>query len=98
VLALTGSWFWGPSHLLLRATPDGLELTPAAGAGRGSRFVATEGGWRGRDGYYSDEQLRVVRHPDGTVSHLDLASFVLTRTPYDDGADVPGGLDPAGWR
>jgi CubicO group peptidase (beta-lactamase class C family) len=98
VLALTGSWFWGPSHLLLRATPDGLELTPAAGAGRGSRFVATDGGWRGRDGYYADEQLRVVRHPDGTVSHLDLASFVLTRTPYDDGADVPGGLDPAGWR
>ena len=28
---------------------------------------------------------------------LDLASFRLTRTPYDPGADVPGGVDEAGW-
>lgn len=99
VLALTGSWFWGPSHLLLRATPDGLELAPATGAGRGSRFVADDDGtWRGLDGYYADEPLRVVHHPDGTPPHLDLASFVLTRIPYDPTADVPGGIDPDGWR
>ena len=35
---------------------------------------------------------------DGTPSHLDLNTFVLTRTPYDPGAPIPGGLDPAGWR
>lgn len=98
VLALTGSWFWGPSHLVLRVTPDGLDLAPGSGTGRGSRFVATDGGWRGLDGYYADEPLRVVRRTDGTVSHLDLASFVLTRTPYDPSADVPGGVHPDGWR
>jgi hypothetical protein len=26
-----------------------------------------------------------------------LASFVFTRTPYDPVAEVPGGIDPAGW-
>jgi hypothetical protein len=29
---------------------------------------------------------------------LDVASFVFTRTPYDPAAEVPGGLDPDGWR
>ena len=98
VLALTGSWFWGPSHLLLRVTPIGLDLAPATDSGRGSRFLAADSGWRGLDGYYTDELLQVVRRADGTVSHLDLASFVLTRTPYDPTADVPGGVDPDGWR
>ena len=35
---------------------------------------------------------------DGSVSHLDLASFRFTRTPYDPEADVPGGVDESGWR
>ncbi len=35
--------------------------------------------------------------PDGSLSHLDLASFRLTRTPYDAAADVPGGVDEGGW-
>jgi hypothetical protein len=42
--------------------------------------------------------LRVVRRPDGSVSHLDLASFVFTREPYERGDAVPGGVDEAGWR
>jgi hypothetical protein len=40
--------------------------------------------------------LRPLGAP-GRISHLDLASFCLTRTPYDPVADVPGGVDPAGW-
>ena len=40
----------------------------------------------------------VVRRPDGVASHLDLASFRFTRTPYDPDADVPGGVDEGGWR
>ncbi len=54
--------------------------------------------WVGLDGYLTGEPLRVVRRADGTVSHLDLASFRFTRTPYDPEADVPGGVDEAGWR
>jgi hypothetical protein len=32
------------------------------------------------------------------VDHLDLGSFVFTRQPYDERADVPGGVDAEGWR
>lgn len=99
LIALTGHWYWGPTTFVLRALGDDwLQLGPADGAGRASRFRPDgDGGWRGLDGYYAGEPLRVVRRPDGTVSHLDLASFVFTRTPYDPSAGVPGGVDPAGW-
>jgi CubicO group peptidase (beta-lactamase class C family) len=99
VLELVGPWYWGPTPLLLRATPEGLDLKGLAGRGRASRFVPTDepGAWRGLDGYYAGELLRPVRGADGRVGHLDLASFRLTRTPYDPEADVPGGVDPRGW-
>ncbi len=70
----------------------------AAGA-RGSRFRrGADGTWVGLDGYYAGETLRVVPAPDGTVSHLDLGSFVFTREPYAPADVVPGEVDPAGWR
>ena len=100
VLELVGPWYWGPAPLALRAGADGgLELTGLGGRARSSRFVRAEqeGVWRGLDAYYAGELLRPVRGADGSVSHLDLASFRLTRTPYDPDADVPGGVDPAGW-
>ncbi len=100
VLDLTGTWFWGPAPLLLRALADGgLELAPHAGPGRASRFVPIgPGRWRGLDAYYAGETLQAVRRADGSVSHLDLASFILTRTPYPRDAAVPGGVDRLGWR
>lgn len=100
VLELTGPWYWGTAAHVLRLAADGwVELGPLAGAGRGSRFRPNgDGTWTGLDGYYAGERLEVVRRADGSVSHLDLASFVFTRTPYDTGAPVPGGVDPEGWR
>jgi CubicO group peptidase (beta-lactamase class C family) len=98
VLELLGGWYWGPSPYILIAHGDELELT-AIGRGRESRFTATgPETWVGLDGYHTGEPLRVVRRPDGSVSHLDLGSFVFTRTPYEPGAGVPGGVDPSGWR
>lgn len=100
VLELVGPWYWGPSPLVVRAGRDGgFDLRGLTGRGRASRFVpAGEPGlWRGLDGYYAGELLRPVRGADGGVSHLDLASFRLTRTPYDPDADVPGGVDAGGW-
>ena len=90
---LTGTWFWGPSPLDLHAGADGaVELRPR-GQGRSSRFRPTGvDTWVGLDGYYLGETLRAVRI-DGRVSHWDLASFRLTRSPYDPDADVPGGVD-----
>lgn len=100
LLALTGPWYWGARPFILRlAAERSLELAPLAGAGRSSRFRAEpDGTWTGLDGYYAGETLRVVRTEDGTVSHLDLGTFVFTRGPYEPAGPVPGGVDAEGWR
>ncbi|MGW7634309.1 serine hydrolase domain-containing protein [Streptomyces decoyicus] len=100
LLALTGPWYWGANpHILRLRDGRGLELTPLSGTGRSSRFRAErDGTWTGLDGYYAGETLRVVRDEEGSVSHLDLHTFVFTRGPYEPSAPVPGGVDPEGWR
>ncbi|MDX5562843.1 serine hydrolase [Streptomyces sp. ID05-04B] len=100
VLELAGPWYWGTSAFALRVTADGLvSLGPLAGGSRRSRFRPNgDGTWTGLEGYYAGELLKAVRRPDGSVDHLDLGSFVFTRQPYDEGAAVPGGVDPGGWR
>ena len=98
LLELVGTWYWGPTTETARVEGDQLVIGEP-GEGRGSRFarVAVDE-WVGLDGYHTGEPLRVVRRPDGSVSHLDLASFRFTRVPYDPDADVPGGVDELGWR
>jgi CubicO group peptidase (beta-lactamase class C family) len=94
-LDLLGVWFWGPAPHVLRAQAGGLlHLGPLPGrGGRASRFAPRpDGTWVGLDGYYAGETLRIA--PD----HLDLATFVFTRTPYDPEAPVPGGVEEAGWQ
>ncbi|WP_447038581.1 serine hydrolase domain-containing protein [Streptomyces sp. DSM 118878] len=100
VLELAGPWYWGTQVLALRLTADGgVELGPLSGAGRQARFRANgDGTWMGLNGYYAGELLQAVRTADGSVSHLNLGSFVFTREPYDKGAPIPGGVDPQGWR
>ncbi|WP_431996299.1 serine hydrolase domain-containing protein [Streptomyces fungicidicus] len=100
VLELVGQWYWGTAAFALRLRADGLvSLGPLSGNGRRSRFRPQgDSTWVGLEGYYAGEVLRPVRRPDGAVSHLDLGSFVFTRQPYDEGAPVPGGVDPEGWR
>ncbi|MGW7456959.1 serine hydrolase domain-containing protein [Streptomyces sp. NPDC054797] len=99
-LELCGPWYWGTSAQVVRLTADGsLLLAPVGGSGRTARFRSEpDGSWTGLSGYYAGETLRAVRREDGSVSHLDLASFVFTREPYDAQAPVPGGVDPQGWR
>jgi CubicO group peptidase (beta-lactamase class C family) len=94
-LDVLGIWFWGPSPYALRAIGDGmLHLGPLPGrGGRASRFSAQDDGtWLGLDGYYAGETLRIA------ADHLDLGTFVFTRSPYDPQAPVPGGVDERGWR
>ncbi|MEU5434030.1 serine hydrolase domain-containing protein [Streptomyces sp. NPDC020719] len=100
LLELTGLWYWGTYAYGLRLTKErGVALEPLRGSGRAARFEAlADGTWVGLNGYYQGEILRVVRRPDGTVSHLDLGSFAFTREPYGPGDAVPGGVDPEGWR
>ncbi|MFF4099873.1 serine hydrolase domain-containing protein [Streptomyces sp. NPDC001903] len=99
-LDLCGPWYWGTSPQVLRLKAEGLlELAPVGATGRAARFRAEpDGSWTGLSGYYAGETLRAVRREDGSVSHLDLGSFVFTREPYDAQAPVPGGVDPQGWR
>jgi CubicO group peptidase (beta-lactamase class C family) len=79
---LLGPWYWGntPFTLVVRA---GTLVLDAGRPARSSRLEATgPDEWRGLDAYFTGETLRVVRRGDGTVSHLDLATYTLTRTPY----------------
>jgi CubicO group peptidase (beta-lactamase class C family) len=89
-----GVWFWGPAPHALRSIAGGLlHLGPLPGRpGRASRFARRDDGtWTGLDGYYAGETLRIAD------DHLDLGTFVFTRTPYDPDAPVPGGVDERGW-
>ncbi|MGH3472930.1 MAG: DUF7586 domain-containing protein, partial [Nocardioidaceae bacterium] len=47
--------------------------------------------FRGKDGYFAGERLQVVRRADGSISHLEVVTFVLTKVPYDSTAPIPGG-------
>ncbi|MFD8395687.1 serine hydrolase domain-containing protein [Streptomyces sp. NPDC059680] len=100
VLELAGQWYWGTNAFGLRVTADGLlAFGPLTGSGRRSRFRSNgDGSWTGLEGYFAGELLQPVRRTDGSLSHLDLGSFVFTRQPYDPEAPVPGGVDPEGWR
>ncbi len=98
-IELVGPWYWGPSALTITAKGEVLHLAPIGQRGRASTFkLNAQDEWEGQDGYYAGEVLRPARHDDGAIRHLDLASFILTRTPYDRTADVPGGVDEGGWR
>jgi CubicO group peptidase (beta-lactamase class C family) len=86
---LLGAWYWGNTPTALRPTSDGVQLVSE---GDTRRFLAVGTDlYRGLTGYTAGEELHVVRRPDGTVSHLEVATFVLTRTPYDPSAPIPGG-------
>ena len=98
LLDAVGIWHWGPTPYLLRVHgTDQLELSPIAAAGRGSRFVRRDGEWIGTGGYWRGERLRVLRRTDGSISHVDLATFVFTRLPYDPDAPIPGGVSDSPW-
>lgn len=99
LLELTGTWYWGTAGFTLAVEgADRLRLHSRDGGSRSSRFRGgPDGTWTGADAYFAGERLRVVRHADGEVSHLDLATFVLTREPYAPAEVIPGGLDDRGW-
>jgi hypothetical protein len=99
LLELTGTWYWGTIEMAVSLTRDGRFDLRAVRFGPESFFVPAEDGtFVGQHGYFAGETLCVVRRDDKTLSHLEVGSFVLTRTPYDASASSPGGVDPGGWR
>jgi CubicO group peptidase (beta-lactamase class C family) len=106
LLSVTGVWYWGarPYALRLLHGPS-LEVAPLTdGAGVATSAAATRfdrgpsGQWSGVDGPAAGETLHVAAQSDGRAGHLLLGTRVLTRTPYDPTAPVPGGLDATGWQ
>ena len=92
---LLGLWFWGNTAIELRWDRGHLELRPLGRADVADRFVLQGSRIVGTDGYHRGEELHVVRGVDGSVSHLDVATFIHTRRPYDPAVPIPGG-HPAG--
>jgi len=80
-----GLWFWGHTALSLRWHNERLEVRGLEGADDGDVFELRDGALVGVSGYHRGEVLHV--HP----THLECATFVYTRTPYDPRAPIPGG-------
>ncbi|MHB1989006.1 MAG: serine hydrolase domain-containing protein [Acidimicrobiales bacterium] len=98
LLAVTGVWYWGTKAFIVSIRGDGIVELRSLDLGRDGTFSPVgDGTFVGLSGYYTGEILSVVRGPDSSLSHLDIGSFVLSRAPYDDSAEIPGGVDPKGW-
>jgi CubicO group peptidase (beta-lactamase class C family) len=88
---LLGLWFWGNTANEMRWSNGRLELRSLGSTDLLDRFELGDDRIVGTEGYHRGEQLNVLRRADGSVSHLDIATFVYTRTPYDRAAPIPGG-------
>jgi CubicO group peptidase (beta-lactamase class C family) len=89
LLGVPGVWHWGNTPIVFAMEADAL-----VGRRNGVelyRFAVREGRVVGLSGYHAGEELHVVRRADGSVGHLDIATFIYTRTPYDPDVPIPGG-------
>ncbi len=90
VAGLLGVWFWGNTAFELRWHNERLEVHSLALQNREDVFEVRDGRIVGVEGYHRGETLHVVRRDDGSVSHLDCATFVYTKVPYDPDVADPG--------
>jgi CubicO group peptidase (beta-lactamase class C family) len=75
---LLGHWFWGNTPVTMTVSGGILQLI----GGLTTRLSPLAPDlYQGRDGYLAGEKLRVAREGD-EITHLNIATFVLTRTPY----------------
>lgn len=84
-----GVWHWGNTPIVFAM--EAAELVGRRNGVELYRFAVWDGRVLGLSGYHAGEQLHVVRRADGGVGHLDIATFIYTRTPYDPDAPIPGG-------
>ena len=84
-----GVWHWGNTPFVFAM--EGTELVARRNGTEAYRFrVGADGRVVGTSGYHAGEELHVVRREDGSISHLDVATFIYTRVPYDPAAPIPG--------
>lgn len=84
-----GVWHWGNTPIVF--VREGEELVGRRGGLEQYRFAVRNGRIVGLSGYHAGEEMHVVRRPDGSVGHLEVATFIYTREPYDPQAPIPGG-------
>jgi CubicO group peptidase (beta-lactamase class C family) len=90
VAEVVGLWFWGNTALELRWSNERLELRDLLTHTLSDTFVLDGDRIIGLSGYHRGETLHVLRRDDGSISHLECATFVYTRVPYDPDAPIPG--------
>ncbi|HEU4568824.1 MAG TPA: serine hydrolase domain-containing protein, partial [Marmoricola sp.] len=90
VADVAGLWFWGNTAMELRWSNDRLELRTLGSQEPDDVLALVDGRLVGVEGYHRGETMHVVRREDGSVGHLECATFVYTRTPYDPSAPIPG--------
>ena len=84
---LLGYWHWGNSAFEVRWTNEQLEWRDLSiGGVVDEQFEPRDDRIIGTAGYHHGETLHVVRREDGSIDHLDCATFAYTRDPYPDGA------------
>jgi hypothetical protein len=83
---LLGYWHWGHSAYEVRWNDERLEWRDLAKGALAEQFglAVAEDRIVGLAGYHHGETLHVVRHDDGSIDHLECATFVYTRTPYPE--------------
>ena len=82
---LLGYWHWGNSAYEVRWHDERLEWRDLARGGVAEQFGEVGSRIVGLAGYHHGETLDVVRRDDGSLDHLECATFVYTREPYPDG-------------
>ncbi|WP_435769909.1 serine hydrolase domain-containing protein [Nocardioides sp. SYSU DS0651] len=83
VAPLLGVWFWGNTALGFEWTGQELLVRDLRTTEEEYRFAVAGSGLVCTAGYHRGERLHVHRRADGSVSHLECATFVYTRSPYD---------------
>jgi hypothetical protein len=79
---LCGRWWWMGREYQVVADGEHLVMTSLTAAAEPWRFTReAPDRWRGRTGDNAGEVLQVIRNADGTVTHLDIATFVFGRDP-----------------
>ena len=82
---LLGYWHWGNTAFEVRWQGDLLEWRDLSVGVLDEQFELREDRIVGVAGYHHGETLHVVRRDDGSIDHLECATFVYTREPYQLG-------------
>lgn len=92
VREVVGVWHWGNTALRLTWAEGLVQATHVLSGAPYATWEWRDGRLVGRTGHHHGEELR--HHASAGGEHLSCSTFVLTRTPYDPAAPVPGERGP----